>query len=319
MLPNKNETNPFNLLISMIKPTEPIKDFNQLVEHLVERKIQKRVAVVWPEDDHTREAVEMAIQAGFIEPIFICSKQSQELYGDRFQTILADDPTDASVKAVALVRDGGADVLMKGFVNTDVLLRAVLNKETGILPKGSVLTHVAAAKIPSYPKLIFFTDAAVIPYPTEEQRQAQIRYVVDFCHAFHVEKPKVSLIHCSEKVDAKHFPYTEGYLQLKEMAKEGVFGDCIVDGPLDLKTSCCAEALAIKKIDSPIGGEADALIFPNIEAGNLFYKSITLFADAEMAGLLKGPMVPVVLPSRGDSNKSKFYSLALATMITIDA
>lgn len=300
----------------MIKPTETIKDFAQLVNYLAERKIKRRVAVVWPEDDHTKEAVNMAIEAGFIEPIFICSKATQEIYGSKFQTILADDPTDASVKAVALIKEGGAEVLMKGFVNTDVLLRAVLNKETGILPKGRVMTHVAAAKIPQYDKIIFFTDAAVLPFPTNEQRQAQVEYVVNFCHAFGVEKPKVSLIHCSEKVDAKHFPYTEHYLELKEMSAKGDLGSCIIDGPLDLKTSCSAEALQEKKLESPLEGHADALVFPNIEAGNLFYKTITLFCKAEMAGLLQGPMAPVVLPSRGDSNKSKFYSLALATMIT---
>lgn len=300
----------------MTKPMEPIKDFTQLVDFLAEKKIQKRVAVVWPEDDHTREAVEMATEAGFIKPIFICSKETQALYQDKVETILAADPTDAAIKAVALVKEGGAEVLMKGFVNTDVLLRAVLNKETGILPKGNVLTHIAAAKIPTYEKILFFTDAAVIPFPTEEQREAQIRYLVDFCHAFQIEKPRVSLIHCSEKVDAKHFPYTEGYLTLREKTEKGEFGSCIVDGPLDLKTSCCEEALKTKKIDSPIGGEADAVIFPNIEAGNVFYKTITLFCKAETAGLLQGPIAPVVLPSRGDSNKSKFYSLALATMIT---
>ena len=219
-------------------------------------------------------------------------------------------------KAVELVRQGKADALMKGFVNTDVLLRAILNKEKGILPKGSVLTHITAAKIPSYPKLLFFTDPAVLPFPTHEQRMEQIKYVSNFCHAFNIEQPKISLIHCSEKPDGKHFPYTEGYLELKKMAAEGAFGNCIVDGPLDLKTSCSAEALADKKIDSPIGGEADAVIFPDIEAGNVFYKTITLFAGAETAAVLQGTQVPVVLASRGDTVESKFYSLALAAIIS---
>lgn len=231
---------------------------------------------------------------------------------------MADDPADASAKAVELVRNGRTQVLMKGFVNTDVLLRAVLNKETGILPKGRILTHVTAAKISTYHKLLFFTDPAVIPYPTQEQRMAQIEYIADMCHKFHIPQPKISLIHCTEKVDERHFPFTEGYLELKQMAKDGKFGNCIVDGPLDLKTSCSAEALHAKKLESPIGGDADALIFPDIEAGNVFYKAITLFAQTETAAVLQGTLAPVVLPSRGDTVKSKFYSLALATMISTE-
>lgn len=104
---------------------------------------------------------------------------------------------------------------------------------------------------------------------------AQIEYIADMCHKFHIPQPKISLIHCTEKVDERHFPFTEGYMELKQMAKDGKFGNCIVDGPLDLKTSCSAEALNAKKLESPIGGEADALIFPDIEAGNVFYKAIT--------------------------------------------
>lgn len=302
----------------MTRPTKPIEDFNQLVEYLNEKKIQKYVAVAWPEDAHTREAVEMAGKTGFLKPILVGSKQTQEKYEGQFETILADDPADASAKAVELVRNGRTQVLMKGFVNTDVLLRAVLNKETGILPKGRILTHVTAAKISTYHKLLFFTDPAVIPYPTQEQRMAQIEYIADMCHKFHIPQPKISLIHCTEKVDERHFPFTEGYMELKQMAKDGKFGNCIVDGPLDLKTSCSAEALHAKKLESPIGGEADALIFPDIEAGNVFYKAITLFAQTETAAVLQGTLAPVVLPSRGDTVKSKFYSLALATMISTE-
>lgn len=296
--------------------TSRIADFSQLVENLKEIGNKKNVAVVWAEDSHTLEAVEMAYEAGFANPILVCSQQTAEKYEGKYEILLADSPQDASEKAVALVREGRADALMKGFVNTDVLLRAILDKEKGILPKGSVLTHITAAKLPTYPKLLFFTDPAVIPHPTQEQRMAQIRYVTDFCHAFHIEQPKISLIHCSEKPDGKHFPYTEGYLELKKMAADGAFGNCIVDGPLDLKTSCSAEALADKKIDSPIEGEADAVIFPDIEAGNVFYKAITLFAAAETAAVLQGTQVPVVLASRGDTVTSKFYSMALATIIS---
>ena len=128
--------------------TSRIADFSQLVENLKETGNKKNVAVVWAEDSHTLEAVEMAYEAGFANPILVCSQQTAEKYEGKYEILLADNPQDASEKAVALVREGRADALMKGFVNTDVLLRAILDKEKGILPKGSVLTHITAAKLP---------------------------------------------------------------------------------------------------------------------------------------------------------------------------
>jgi phosphate butyryltransferase len=134
------------------------------------------------------------------------------------------------------------------------------------------------------------------------------------CRALGIEEPKISLIHCTEKVNEKYFPFTVGYREIVGMAERGEFGRCIIDGPLDLKTSVSPESMRIKGIKSPIGGDADALIFPDIEAANVFYKSITLFLGVETAGVLQGTMAPVVLPSRSDSKLCKFYSLALAAI-----
>ncbi|HBN46937.1 MAG TPA: phosphate butyryltransferase [Prevotella sp.] len=276
----------------------PIQSFEELTAHLKKRGAAKRVAVVCPDDDSTRQALAIAERDGIAAPLLFS----------------APNPAEAAAQAVASVRRGEADVLMKGFVNTDVLLHATLNKEAGLLRKGRVMTHIAVAQLPGYHKLLTFTDAAVIPYPTHEQRMAQVAYVAQFCHRLGIEKPRLSLIHCSEKVDAKHFPYTAGYGQIKEMAVQGAFGPCIVDGPLDLKTSCSPHSMAVKHITSPIAGDADALIFPDIEAGNLFYKTITLFCQARTAGVLQGTDVPVVLPSRGDSAESKYLSLCLACL-----
>ena len=304
--------------LTMPEERKTINDFKQLIHLLKERKICKRTVVVWPEESHTQEAVLKAVKEGFIKPILVCSKQTLEDYAKKnnFQTIIAESPEEAARKAVEVIRNGDADILMKGFLNTDVLLRAVLDKEVGILPKDTVLTHITAAKLAEFPKLLFFTDAAVIPFPNETQRRAQIKYLVDFCHAFEIEYPKIALIHCSEKVDERHFPYTLSYKMIKAEAADGLFGKCIIDGPLYMITSCSLEALRIKQIESPINGQADALIFPDIEAGNLFYKTITLFCHAETAAILQGTMVPVVLPSRGDTIESKFYSLALASLVT---
>ena len=212
-----------------------------------------------------------------------------------------------------IVREGGADILMKGIINTDNLLRAILDKEKGLLPSGKVLTHLSVMQIPSYNKLLFFSDAAVIPRPTLQQRIEMIWYAINVCHDFGIEQPKVSLIHCTEKVSAK-FPHSLDYVNIVELCEAGEFGDTIIDGPLDVRTSCEPASGNIKGIVSPINGEADVLIFPNIESANAFYKSVALFANADMAALLQGPICPVVLPSRSDTGLSKYYSMAMACL-----
>ncbi len=276
------------------------------------RSMRKRVAVVCPYDESTQGAVARATEMGFVDPVLV---GEAEKLGDALPgvpRIDAANDDDAAARAVALVREGKADVLMKGLLNTDNLLRAVLSKTDGILPKGNVLTHLTCAELPDYDKLLFMTDVAVIPYPTAQQRTEQLRYLLRLCRSMGVEEPRVALINCSEKVNAKHFPFTEEYLQLIAQTREGVFGPCLVDGPLDLKTSLSAQALHKKGLESPLEGHADGLIFPDIQSGNVFYKTITLFCHARTAAILAGPAVPVVLTSRADALESKFFSLALA-------
>ncbi|MBR2244686.1 MAG: phosphate butyryltransferase [Prevotella sp.] len=277
---------------------QPIKTLNDMIIFLRERGDRKRVAVVSASDASTRYAVEKGKEMGFIEPIYIDG----------------DDKEACARQAVALCRNGEADILMKGLINTDVLLRAILDKEKGIIRPGHVLTHVAMAEIPKYEKLLFFTDAAVIPVPTPAQRRQQIHYMNYVCHAMGIEEPRISLIHCAEKVSAKAFPYTTDYLEIIAEAQTGCFGHCIIDGPLDLKTSLDAVSLHEKGIHSIIDGQADALIFPDIVAGNVFYKTLTLFAYAKTAGVLQGTLCPCVVSSRADSPDSKYYSLALAAL-----
>ena len=200
-----------------------------------------------------------------------------------------------------------------GIINTDNLLHAILDKEKGLLPKGKILTHLAVMQIPTYDKLLFFSDAAVIPRPTLQQRIEMIWYAIHTCRHFGIEQPRIALIHCTEKVSAK-FPHSLDYVNIVELAEAGEFGNVIIDGPLDVKTSCEKTSGDIKGIVSPINGEADVLIFPNIESGNAFYKAVSLFSHADMAGLLQGPICPVVLPSRSDSGLSKYYSIAMACL-----
>ena len=297
---------------------EPIQDFSSLVSRLRAMKERKRVVVVCPNDPHTEYVIIRSLREGFADfllvadtPHLINAEYIRNQYPDHVKVFEASSPDVAAQEGVLLVREGHADVLMKGIINTDNLLRAVLNKEHGLLPKGRVLSHVTVAEIPTYKKLLFFSDAAVIPSPSLEQFDAMIRYNVSVCRKLGIDTPRIALIHCTEKVSEK-FPFSLDYVTLKERAEAGAYGDVYLDGPMDVKTACDAHSGEVKGISSPVVGHADMVLFPNIIASNTFYKTLALFGDANMAAVLQGTTVPVVVPSRADSGNSKFYSLALA-------
>ncbi|MCK9158907.1 MAG: phosphate acyltransferase [Bacteroidaceae bacterium] len=298
-----------------------IKNFSQLTNHLKSCPQRKRVAVVCPYDIHSEYAILRALEEELAS--FVLIGQAKILnhfsllkkYPGLIKIIPVDNSDDAACEGVRLGREGKVDILMKGVINTDNLLHAVLDKERGLLPKGRLLTHLAVMQIPSYDKLLFFSDAAVIPSPTLKQRVEMIGYAIRACHKFGIEQPRISLIHCTEKVSAK-FPHSLDYVNIVELAEAGEFGNVIIDGPLDVLSSCDKESAEIKGISSPINGQADVLIFPNLESGNTFYKAMTLFAGAEMGGLLQGPDIPVVVTSRSDSGLTKYYSLAMGCLIS---
>lgn len=299
---------------------EKVNNFAAMISLLRNREDRKRVAIAWGSDDSTQKAVEMALEGGFIHAVFVgCEELIRRLpqlmqHAEHITFVPAANSDEAALKAVEVIRNGQADILMKGMLNTDNLLRAVINKETGILPKGSVLTHVACAQVPGHKKLVIFSDPAAIPYPTPEQRAEQIRIMAYIVRGLGGSYPKIALIHCSEKIDERHFPFTADYRDKVRQANEGEFGDIVLDGPLDVKCALSFHALEAKGLHSPLQGDADGIIFPDIIAANAFYKTLTLFAGAEVAGLLKGATASIVLPSRGDTHESKYYSLALAAL-----
>lgn len=297
---------------------EPIRSFDGLVARFRSGADRKRVAVVCPDDVHTMYVIDRCLNEELADMVLVTAggdlshfHELKERFQERVDIVEAADKDEAARIGVGLVHNGRADVVMKGNINTDNLLRAVLDKEHGILPKGQVLSHVTVAEIPGYSRLLLFSDAAVIPSPTLEQFDAIIRYDLNVCRRLGHEEPKVALIHFTEKVNPK-FPYTLDYETLKARAGEGQYGAMSLGGPMDVKTACCAESGEIKGISSPVVGKADVLVFPDLAASNTFYKTVSLFAKARMAGMVTGTSAPVVVPSRADSAESKFYSLALA-------
>lgn len=296
-----------------------INSFNQLSEYLKAQNTKKRIAVACPHDSHSLEAIEKALEDRFASFILFGDKNkissNEKVVSSEFVTVVHEEDMDkAAAMAVKAIRNKEAEILMKGSINTDNILRAILNKEEGILPKGNVLSHVTVMEVPGHDKLIFMSDVAVIPYPTFEQKQQMVKYVLKCCRSFGIEKPALGLIHFTEKVNPK-FPNSTDYVALRELADKGEFGDCILDGPIDLRTAFDSESAKIKGINSPLNGDANGLIFPNIESGNIFYKAMTYFCNAEIAGLLMGAECPVIVSSRGDSVQSKFNSIAMACLL----
>lgn len=297
-----------------------ILNFDQMFARLRESERLVRIAVVDGIDASTIDALHRALVGGFAKIIFVgkCPDFDNypdfRLHPDRVAHVAEQDGLNASETAVALVRDGEADFLMKGLVHTSELLRAVLHKERGLLPQGEVLTHIAVSQAQTYGKLLFFTDSAVLPEPTDAQRERQVDYAVSVARAFGISTPRIALTHFTEEVSEK-FPRTLHYRQIAERARRGEWGEAIIDGPLDVRTSVDPVALAVKGISSPIEGRADVLIFPNLEAGNTFYKTLSFFGSAPIAGMLCGAKCPVVVNSRGDDGNSKFYSLAFAAIV----
>lgn len=297
-----------------------ITNFEALIKELKTLNKKTTVAVVNGVDSHSRESITSAIEQQLIDVIMIGSKSLVEdypifsKYPEAVKFIDVDEVDEAARVAVQLIHKGQADVLMKGLINTDNLLRVVLDKESGLLPQGNTLSHLAIADIPNRDKLLFFSDAAVIPSPTLDHKKVIIRYILAVCRSFGIAQPKVGLVHFTEKVNEK-FPNSTDAVALKSLAKEGFFGDVIMDGPIDLSTACDSACANLKGIDSKLKGDADVLLLPNIESGNVFYKSLALFAKADMAGVLLGTSCPVITTSRSDSSKTKFNSIAMACLM----
>ncbi|MDR1654258.1 MAG: phosphate butyryltransferase [Prevotellaceae bacterium] len=301
---------------------EQITSFAHLKAHLKENNHIKRIAVANAADEHSVEAALQAVESGFAEVFLFgdvkqvpVSAQMGLQFTKRVHVVNVPDVQQATEAAVALVRNGDADVLMKGLVNTDVLLRAVLDREKGILPEGNIMSFCSVFEIPKYHKLLFFADAAVIPSPTLEQRCAIINYVTETARKFGVARPKIAMIHATEKANPK-IAYMQDYLDIMKMHRAGDFGDIVLDGPLDILLALDKARGSIKKVDTPVLGDADGLVFPNFESANVFYKTLISFADAQMAGCLTGTSKPVVLTSRGDSAESKFNSIAMACALS---
>ena len=298
-----------------------ISSLRQMADAVKASGKKQRIAVAWAQDPNTVGSLHRAVVEGFAEAIMIGNRQKMISVchetgadPDLFTLVESDDEKSAAEMAVSMTRGGEADVVMKGLVGTDKFLRAVMDRDKGLLPPKAVMSYVCAVEIPAYHKLLFITDTAVIPFPDLDQKVAMARYAVEMARRFGIEKPRVALIGASEKV-SDHFPNTLDYSVMCKMAEQGQIANCIMDGPVDLFLACDPESVRIKGVDTPLAGDADILLFPSLEACNPFYKGLMLFGGGELAGMICGTAKPVVLMSRSESELSKYYCVALSCLM----
>ena len=297
-----------------------ITNFNDLFAELKAKGICKRMIAAWGVDSHTIEAAALASDMGFVKVTLVgdkdmIAKVCEECKIDiaKFDIMDIKEELKAVAEAVRMVHDGEGDVLMKGLCSTDKFLRAILNKEVGLLPAKGLLSHVGVVESPNYHKLMFITDMAVIPAPDFRQKVKLAGFVTGVARSFGIAMPKIAFIAASEQMLDSMPACIEGAM-LAKMCDRGQI-KAIGDGPLALDVAIDEESVQIKKLKSPVAGDADCLLFPNIESANVFWKTISkLSTGARQAGFLVGTKVPCILASRADSVDVKLNSIASAVM-----
>lgn len=296
-----------------------IKTINDLI--LRAKNIDtKTLVVACAADDHVLEAVEMARKEDIVNPILVGNKKaileifaSHNIDENNYQIINELDKPTACLEAVKLVSANEGYYLMKGLVDTSVILKAALNKEFGLRTKNRI-SHVSVMEVPTHDKLIYMTDGAMNIAPNLDEKRQIIENSVKIAHAVGNSQPNVGIICAVEKVN----PQMEATLHADELVKmneAGIIKECNVGGPFAIDNAISVEAAKHKGITNPIAGNVDILVMPRIEAGNVFYKTMMFLANAKSASVIAGAKKPIVLTSRADSKESKFYSIALGALV----
>jgi phosphate acetyltransferase len=276
-------------------------------------------AVAYPCEQSALAAAIDAANEGLIAPILVgpaatiaAVAKAGGIDLSRAKVVDVDGSHAAAAKAVALVREGQAELLMKGSLHTDELLSAVVARETG-LRTGRRLSHVFVMDVPTYHKVLIVTDGAINIAPTLEEKVDICQNAIDLARSFGIERPKVAILAAVETVTTK-MPATIDAAALCKMAERGQITGGLLDGPLAFDNAISAEAAKIKKISSPVAGDPDILLAPDLEAGNMLAKQLSFLANADSAGLVLGARVPIILTSRADSARARIASCAVAVL-----
>lgn len=292
-----------------------IKNFEQLKEMLKAMPVKRKVAVVPAQDEHTLEAISHAYRDGMVEPVLIGDEPKiREILAqigtdaDKMTIIHVEDPTEAIQKAADMARDGEVDCIMKGKTETGALMKVLVNRERGIR-KNDTMSLLAFMESPNYHKVFAITDVGFLTYPSKDQKKAAIQNAVEAFHALGVEQPKVAILAAVEKVN----PKMKETVEAAEIKEEGVEG-CIIEGPISYDLAMDPASAPIKGYVSPVAGDADLLVVPDIVSGNIAAKTITVIGGGRTGGVVLGAKVPVLLVSRAASADDKYMSIVIAAL-----
>lgn len=295
-----------------------INSLDDIIKAVRKHGKRTRVAIAPCAEEFVMRSALTAHEEGIAEPIFIGNKEKAHRVArehgmdiDGFEFHEENDDAQAVSTAVSFFKEGKTDLIMKGLISTSVILKAILNKQTGVPPKG-IISHVTAFEAPGGERLILLTDAGVNIKPNLQRKADILRNALDVARKLGIKNPKAAILAATEKVNYPAMPATLDADILAKMSAEGAFGDARVAGPLALDLAISNTAAACKGIDNPVAGCADILLTPEIESGNILYKALTTIAGKTLASVVVGSEVPIVVPSRGDSDSSKFNSIALA-------
>lgn len=297
-----------------------IKKLDDLFPAVLQR-VKRTLIVVCANDNHSVMAAYEAVKSGIVNAILIgdekligqiCAVEHAD--SSFFRIVHQPDEWIAATTAVQMIREQEGNILMKGLISTDKFIKAILDKEKGLMEPGSVLSHVTVIQNPNYYKLMIVSDVAVLPQPDLAQKVKLIGYMVQTARALGITYPKVAVIAPSEQL-LMQLESSKDAAFLSKMGERGQIKGCLIDGPLALDIAIDKESAEIKGVKGEVAGDADCLLFPNLDAGNVFYKTNMKLAKAESAAMLTGAKVPVVLTSRGDSTLTKQYSIALAALV----
>jgi len=298
-----------------------LKNFEELLKRLDTRQ-KKKIVVAMAEDSDVLLSLEKARLKGLAEAVLIGSKKTLERIADeknldlsKYEVINNEDEKSCIAEAVCLVKEGEAQVLMKGLCSTKLFLKGILDKESG-LKSSPVLSHLAVFESFNYHKLLMMSDAAMNIAPDLDEKIAIINNAVNAAMSLGYVRPKVAVLSAVEKVNAGGMPSSADAAIIAKMAERGQINNAIIDGPLAVDNALSEHANTVKNIASPVGGDTDICIVPNIESGNIFYKLLTILGNAQVAGIVLGAKAPIVLTSRADSEQSKFLSIAAALTIS---
>lgn len=294
-----------------------IRSFDEIITKVKNLPSRKRMVIAAAGEEHTLQAALHARKEGVVRPVLVGDKaEIERLLVELKECIPAEDIYDvpdakeAAAKAVQLIREGKGDFLMKGYLDTAVILKEVVNKEHG-LGKSGVMSHFTMFEIPTYHKLLVAVDGGMVTYPTLEQKKAIIENTVEVLRAYGYENPKVGVLACVEKVNPK-MPETVEADEIYQMNVKGELEGCVVAGPISYDCAMDVEVAKLKQYKSPVAGDADVLVAPNIHAGNIMGKMLTITCKAKMAGFIVGAKCPIVLTSRGSSAEEKYLSIVMS-------